>query len=354
MQLQTDMPQTVAPPIPGLTRRRKAAMIVQLLLKEGSALSLSDLPEHMQESLAKEIGEIRLVDRKTINAVAEEFVTILDSIGLSAPGGIAAALAALSNHISPALARKLQSQIDAQNGLDPWVRILALEDDDLQPILTSESVEVGAVLLSKLPVDRAARILGLVPGELARRITFAVSQTENVLPDVVTRIGAGLVDDYCKTVLTAFEKTPVSRVGDILNSSPASIRDDMLEGLETADAAFASSVRKAIFTFADIPARLKPIDIASCLRAIDPEELTRAIAAALTAGGDLTEAAEFILANISQRMAGQIREDAEEAGTPKAAVGEEAMNAVTAAIRQLVDDGTITLVETETEDEDAA
>ena len=353
MQLQADKPK-VAAPLPGLTRRRKAAMIVQLLINEGSAFSLSDLPEHIQESLTEELGKIRLVDRDTLNAVAGEFADILESIGLSAPGGIAAALAALTDHISPTLARKLQSQLDAQKGSDPWVRILSLDDTDLNPILTSESVEVGAVLLSKLPVDRAAKILGMVPGELARRITFAVSQTETVQPAVVARIGAGLVDDYCKTVVTAFEKPPVARVGAILNSSPAAIRDDMLDSLDSEDAEFAKSVRKAIFTFLDIPSRLKPIDIASCLRAIDPDELTRAIAAALAAGDELANAAEFILANISQRMAGQIREDAAEAGTPKQAVGEEAMNAVTAAIRQLADDGTITLIETETDDEDTA
>lgn len=354
MELQTNFAPLIPPPPQGLTRKRKAAMIVQLLLSDGNSLALTELPEHIQESLAEELGSIRLVDRDTLNAVATEFTDILDSIGLSAPGGIAAAIAALSDHISPALARKLQAQLEAQRGGDPWPRVIALEDEDLQVIVTSESVPVAAVLLSKLPVSRAARILGMVPGELARRVTFAVSQTETIGADAVASIGNGLVADYCKTKQSAFEKPPVDRVGDILNSSPAAVRDDVLTGLDSADETFAKSVRKAIFTFANIPDRLRPIDVPTCLRVIDGDEMSKAIAGAWGMGGDDTVAADYILSCISQRMANQMKEDANALGTIKPTDAEEAMNAVSAAIRELADAGTITLIDPEEEEEGAA
>ncbi len=342
-------------PLAHLTRRRKAALVVQLLISDGNKLALSSLPENIQADLAQELGEIRLVDRATVNAVAEEFATILASIGLSAPGGASAALAALSEHISPALARKLQAQLDAQKGQDPWPRIVGLDLDDLLPIFQAESVEVGAIVLSKLTVERAAEVLGGLPGDQARRITFAVSQTETASPAAIARIGEALVQEYCQTVVTAFEKPPVDRIGAILNSSPASTRDDLLDGLEGADAALAKSVRKAIFTFADIPSRMQPTDIPAALRSIDPEDLNTAIAYAQSEGGELNDAAEHVLANISQRMAGQMREDAAELGKVSAKVGEAAMNKVTGAIRALADAGTIKLRSPDEEEEaDAA
>lgn len=354
MLMQTDFAPPMTPPPPGLTRKRKAAMIVQLLISDGNTLALSELPEHLQEALAEEMGAIRLVDRDTVNAVANEFVEILESIGLSAPGGMAAAVAALSNHISPGLARRLQAQIDGQMGLDPWGRLLALEDEEFKTILLNESIPVGAVLLSKLPVTRAAKVLGMIPGEMARRITFAVSQTENVGPEAVFRIGQGLVADYCKTRETAFEKTPVVRVGDILNSSPSMVRDDVLDGLEAEDETFAKSVRKKIFTFANIPDRLRPIDVPGLLRVIEPESLHKAMAAGFSLGGDENDAAEYILSCISQRMANQIKEEANGIGTQKPAEAEEAMNIVAAAIRDLADAGTITLIEPEEDEEEGS
>ena len=48
---------------PPLSRKRKAAMIVQLLIGDGGKLKLSQLPEEMQVLLARELGAIRLVDR---------------------------------------------------------------------------------------------------------------------------------------------------------------------------------------------------------------------------------------------------------------------------------------------------
>lgn len=338
-------------PLSQLSRRRKAALVVQLLISDGNKLALSSLPENIQADIAAELGEIRLVDRDTVNAVAEEFAGILASIGLSAPGGASAALAVLSEHISPALARKLQAQLDARNGQDPWPRIAGLDNDQLLSIFHAESYEVGAIILSKLTVERAAEVLGQLPGDQARRITFAVSQTEGTGPDTIARIGDALVQEYCQTKVTAFEKPPVARIGAILNSSPASTRDDLLTGLEGSDAELAKSVRKAIFTFTDIPHRMQPTDIPAALRSIDPDDLNTAIAYALSEGGELNDSAEHILANISQRMAGQMREDAAEMGKVGAKLGEAAMNKVTAAIRALADSGTIKLRSPDDEDE---
>lgn len=332
-----------------LSRKRKAALIVQLLISDGSKLALNTMPEHVQEDLARELGAIRLVDRDTVNAVATEFADLLDAVGLSAPGNVDAALEALAGQISPHLADKLREQLDNRNGRDPWNRLQNLTSDDIVRILSSESIQIGAVLLSKLPVARAAEVLGLLPGERARRITFAVRQTADIAPDAVLRIGHALVSDYCRTRVTAFAKAPVERVGAILNSSPALTREDVLTGLELSDATFAKDVRKSIFTFEDIPARLRSIHVPGCLRVIDGSDLSTAIAYSLATGGKLEESANFILDCVSQRMAATMREEAAERGTVKVADGEAAMNAVTAAIRGLADDGTITLIDPDTE-----
>ncbi len=345
-----------APPAPPkampLSPRRKAALIVQLMISDGGKLSLDQLPEHLQELLAHELGAIRLVDRDTVNAVAAEFADLLGAIGLSSPGGPAAALDVLSAHLSPDLAGRLKAELGGPRETDPWVQLSGLEVEDLVPIMQSESTEVAAVVLSKLPVAKAASILGELPGEKARMITFAVSRTADIAPELVKRIGATLVGAYCTTKVTAFEKAPTDRVGAILNSSPAAMRDTMLEGLDSTDEGFAKGVRKAIFTFADIPTRLVPTDIPACIRGVDPEDLSVAIAAALGAGGDLQTAADFILANISQRMADQIREEAGEKGKIKSSVGEDAMNAVTAAVRELADSGAITMIDPDAEAEE--
>ncbi|WP_294980277.1 FliG C-terminal domain-containing protein [Tabrizicola sp.] len=338
------------PPVPKrvLTPRQKAAVIVRYLLTEGTSLPLSSLPEHMQAALAEQMGQMRLIDRATLDDVVAEFLTELDSVGLAFPGGIEGALSMMDGHISQSAAQRLRRMSSTSSKIDPWERITALPPDRLLPILVNEAVEVGAVMLSKLPVGKAAELLGKLPGDRARRVAYAVSMTGNVDPETVRRIGAALLAELDNQPPKAFDQGPVERVGAILNVSPTLTRDEVLLGLEAEDAGFAAEVRKAIFTFVHIPLRLNPRDAPKITRLVDQPQLVTALAGATGKPG-LEEAAEFILANISQRLAQGLREEMGTRGRVKEKDAEEAMTTIIAAIRTLETSGEITLIQPEEE-----
>lgn len=323
---------TATPPL-SISRQQKAAIIVRLLLSEGGELSLTDLPEEMQQDLTMQMGSMRSVTRDTVAAVVDEFINELDSIGLSFAGGLEGALNTLDGSISPQMADRLRREGGVKRGGDPWERIMGLEAERLLPVLEEESTEVAAVMLSKLNVSKAAELLGMLPGAQARRITYAMSLTGGVTPDAVQRIGQSLATQLDSVPPRAFDDGPVERVGAILNFSPSNTRDQVLAGLDEDDQAFATQVRKAIFTFANIPARIDPRDVPKITRGVDQPVLVTALAAA-QAGG-LEETVEFILENISKRMAEGMREEMKELGKVKEADGEAAMSAVVAEIREL-------------------
>jgi flagellar motor switch protein FliG len=207
---------------------------------------------------------------------------------------------------------------------------------------------VAAVLLSKLDVPKAAALLDAIPGPRARQITYAVSQTSGVTPNAVDRIGLSLATQLSVQPLRAFDEGPVERVGAILNSSTSLTRDDMLEGLTETDEGFATAVRKAIFTFANIPARIAARDIPSVLRDIDQADLVIALAGAENAG--MQTSANYILENMSGRMADQLREEVEEAPKPKVAEVEAAMGRVVGVIRQMETAGELLFISEEEEE----
>ena len=326
-----------------LTAREKAAVIVRLLMAEGSPLQISTLPEHMQAALAEQMGHMRMVDRTTLSAVVAEFMSELEQVGLSFPGGIEGALSLMDGHISTTAANRLRRLAGASAKADPWDRIMALDAERLLPILIEESVEVAAVMLSKLPVPKAAELLGKLPGERARRVAFAVSMTGNVDPETVRRIGLSLAAQLENLPARAFDGDPVERVGAILNVSPAFTREDVLKGLEETDAVFAEQVRRAIFTFIHIPGRLAARDVPKLVRLVEPVALVTALAGAKQDAAHLASA-EFILANMSQRMAQSLREEMETRGTVKEKDAELAMIAVITAVRQLEATGEIVLI----------
>ncbi|SDX97346.1 flagellar motor switch protein FliG [Citreimonas salinaria] len=331
-----------------LSRKAKAAIIVQVMLNEGADIPLSSLPDEHQTELTVLLGKMRYIDRVTLNAVIEEFVEELDGVGLSFPGHIGGALDALEGKISAQTAIRLRKEAGVRQIGDPWKRINALDVAKLVHLVSNESIQVAAVMMSKIDVARAAEVLAKLPGDRARQISYAVSMTTGVTPDAVDRIGLSIATQLDAEPPRAFKAMPDERLGEILNFSTSAARETLLGALEQDDAQFAERVRKAIFTFATIPNRIKPADVPKITRDVPADVLSTAFAAAES--DEDRAAVDFIKANISKRMGATLQEDADALGKVGTKTGERAMTDVIAVIRQLIDSGEITLRRPDEED----
>ena len=325
----------------GLSKREKAAIVVLLLLGDGAVPALAELSEDAQTGLVLLLGTMRPVGRDVVDAVVEEFILEAENMGLAFPSGVENALGMLDGIISPAASSRVRKGADLEFRGDPWDQVNNVDVDKLVTVLEAESIEVGAVILSKLKVSTAAEILGQLPGERARRITYAISLTGSIAPRTVRKIGISLAQQLNTRPARAFSDGPVTRVGAILNYSPASTRDDVLDGLDAEDHEFAEQVRRAIFTFANIKERVSPRDVPRIQRDFDQADLVLAVAAA---SGSDKDSVDFILENISQRLAESIRTEAAEAKGVNTKDAEAAMTRIVAVVRELEKAGEIFLV----------
>lgn len=341
------MAQGIRPP---LSQREKAAIVVQFLLTEGADLTLADLPDDLQSALAVQFGTMQPVDKDTLAQVVAEFAQELEQIALLFPRGMTGALTALDGRISPQTASRLRKEAGVRQAGDPWISLRRMGVDALLPFLTHEAPEVSAVILSKLDVAKAAELLGMLPGPAARRIAYAMSQTQAVTPEAVYRIGLSVAMQLDQTPDRAFADGPEKRIGAILNLASAQTRDDVLSGLEEEDEVFAENVRRAIFTFVQIPARLESRDVPKVLRSVSQPDLICALGYAAAQGGEMAAAAEFILGSISSRLADGMREEVTAQGAVKPKAGEAAMTTIIQAIRTLEEGGELTLLRPDSEE----
>ncbi len=343
-------PPAVAHIAQNIPRRRKAAVIARLIRTLDAEFSLAKLPDELQVRLTEEMTAMRYIDQRRLRGVVDEFTAELERFGLAFPSDMNDAIGVLDGALSAGAASHLRDIAGLQQvSADPWDRIAEVEVSKLAPILEEESIEICAVLLSKLKVGKSAELLGMLPGDRARRITFAFSQTTAVDPDTVHRIGEALVARLATESSEAFDDGPVERVGAILNFAPAATRQEVLDGLEAEDATFAEEVRKAIFTFANVATRIEARDVPKITREVDAAMLLSALAFAQTKEEE-GKSAEFILSNMSQRMADQLRDEISELGKVSPKDGEAAMSAVVGSIRELEARAEITLI---VEEEDA-
>lgn len=332
-----------------LSPRQKAAVIVRLLLAEGGEIDLNRLPSGLQDGLADEMAQMGMIDRATRDAIIDEFCEILENIGLYFPGDMDGTLDMLGDLLSPDTTDRLRRMAAMTGAGDPWARIAALSVNTLTELADSEALEVVAVMFSQLPVPKAAETMARLPQDRARAISYAMSMTSGIQSEALRRIGQALVMAAEALPRPAMDGAPVEKVGAILNFSTAGMRDSVLAGLDEDDPDFARDVRKAIFTWANIPQRIDPRDVPRVVRECDQAMLVRAMA-----GSQNAEAAtvDYLLANLGQRMADTLREEMEDQSKIQRKDAEEAMAAIVSAIRELEATGEIFLIAGEADDDD--
>lgn len=324
-----------------LGQPQKAAVIVRLLLGQGVSPGVNRLAPHHQTKLAHIISQLGNIDRRTLAEVVREFTNRIDNLALSFPDGLSETLELLEPHLTTGALDELRVAAERSAGSDPWTRVAKQPVERLAPLMESESAEVCSVLLSKLSVAKAAALLADVAPDRAEVLAHTVALTETITPELVDRIGVHIASVLEAIPPQAFNATAAERVGAILNSTPQAARDKMLEALDARDAFFAKEVRKSIFSFQHIPSRVDPRDVPIIVRRADANTLNIALAAGL-ATSPLT--VEFLLENISKRLAEQMRDEAETLGAPKPEDGEAAMSDVIGTIRDLEAAGEITLL----------
>lgn len=333
-----------------LTSRQKAAVIVKLLLDGEGQVPLSALNGDAQALLAQEMAAMQLIDRSTRDAVISEFCDSLERIGVTFPGDLDSTLDMLGQQLSEDTTDRLR-RVAALNGRgDPWDRVGALPVAQLVTLANGEAVEIAALMLSKLPVGKASEVFAGLARERARAVALAMSMTGEVTRPALHRIGLVLLQAADDLPRPAIDSPAVERVGAMLNFATADLRDAILDGLDQDDAAFAGGVRRTIFTFRHIPGRIATRDIPRIAREVENATLIRALAGAT---GEDAAAAEFILANLPQRLAETLRGDIETAGEIRPRDAETAMGEVVMAIRELVDAGELAFLPAADEDEAA-
>lgn len=336
-----DMSAGQADILPVLSGSHKAAIIVQMILSTGGTLPLTSLSSQGQTRLMRDFSDLGRVDRSTLSAVVAELERELEDQGLKFPRSIAAALETLESHVSPELVKGLRDELGVLDPTPPWEAITGLSTDKLMELIGDEDPKVAAIILSKLEPEQASEIVEKLPQEQASSLTLAVQGTETTSPEMLTRIGRYLRSSLPEEPPKAFSDEPSLRVANMLNSTSPGRRDELLASLGETDPDFAAAVRANIFTFGDIATRISATDVAKLIRGVPQDELVTALAFCKETE---KQSCDFILDNISQRMADGLREEVNDLGEVNDKLGEEAMGKITSAVRGLADLGEVTIL----------
>ncbi len=333
----------------GLTQRQKAAIIVKLLIGGGVSLESLDLDADSIWKITNSMAGLGVVGKDVVDEVTAEFILEMERMGLVFERDIDGSLKSMENNIAPETLSKIKDRQSGSVEENAWRSIADRTPEELALKVAAENPRVAAVILSKLKPSKSAEIVGLVEQSTARAILASITKTSTVQPEIVSRIGIALAESLTdKSGDGAFGESAAERIGAILNVSQSDFREDILENFDSSDPASAGEIRKLMFTFADIPARVVGRDISKILRGVDDETLVMALSGAAQTAPDVKQ---FIMTNISSRLAEQIEESISERGVVKAKDADIAMTQVVISLKELEKSGEITLIELDQEDE---
>lgn len=332
-------------PTPPLSRQQKAAVVLSAVGPEAAGPILERLDERALRGFAEAMATLRRVAPETVATILGEFADAISRNGQQVKGGLPAARALLEQHTDARMLARILDDADMPSAHNVWQKLARVGAEALSDFLLREHPQTAAVILSKLPAERAAAVLNRLPADRALDIVTGITRIQSLDGKVIEAIGASVSRDFLAgQAAEGPRRNPADRIGAIMNYAEPTIRDHVLAHFDSREPPFAEEIRRKMFTFSDIPARLAPRDVATVLRAIDREALLKAVAGA--EGAD-AKAAEFLIANIASRAAKQLREEIEEAGAPRRREVGPAQNAVIRTIRELVDRGEIKLLEEE-------
>lgn len=291
------------------------------------------------------MSTLRRIEAPQVRATIAEFLAELDEGEDVLRGGIGQARSILEQNIAESVLVRILDDLETPSAHNVWQKLTKVSDEALADFLTHEHPQTAAAVISKFAPEHAARILNRFDPDLARDVVVGISRVAHLDPSVVEAIGETVSREFLASRGDEEQKrNPADRVGAIMNYTSPAIRDHILDHIETDNPDFADEVRRKMFTFDDLPIRVPTRGVPVLVRSLDQEVLLRALFFSRESSPD---ACEFILRNISSRMAEQLREELGQVTSVRRKDGERAQADVIRVIRELVAQGEIELVEEE-------
>jgi flagellar motor switch protein FliG len=332
-----------------LTPSEKAAIILAALGPEIAAPVLQELGEQNIRRFARIIASMGLIPGPVLDRVIREFLSALGS-AQDLNGGLATVQKILSEALDRDAYARVMEEVQGVTHLTIWDRLGIAPVGALANYIAGEHPQVGAVVLARMRADRAARVLERLPAATAQTIVLRMSRVPRLEPSVLEQLKTAVEEEFLSVIQREqASKKPAELLAALMNNVSGAAREQFLADLEAAEPAFAAEVQRVMFTFGDILARVNSRDIAQITRAVEEPVLMAALKTGLETDPKVVE---FILGNLSKRLAERMQEDLEAMLPIPLKEGEAAQTEIVKVIQDFARKGEIRLIQPEAPDDD--
>jgi flagellar motor switch protein FliG len=321
-----------------LTKTQKLAVLLVLLGPESAAALLKQLQPREIEAVSREMARATLISRERQEDILGEFSEVAVAASTSIAAGIDVTRLTLEKALGTFKASDVMGRVAPSRASNGTMQAIAeMDPRSIFNLLRDEQPQTTAFVISYLPPDKGAQVLGLLRPEqrdqiVERLATLAptpVEVAEKVVDVLNTKLGVKQTREMTQT-------GGITTAADVLNAIDKTLSRSLLTTLEERNPELCQAIRKKMFTFEDL-LQLDPQVIQRIMRETDMRDLTLA----LKKTSDPLRT--LLLSAISRRAAETVREEMDFLGHVKLREVEAAQFRIIDIVRKLEAEGEIEL-----------
>ncbi len=332
---------------PPLNGPEKAAVIIGLLGPDYAGPIVDKIEDHHLRRFMTALNNLKDIPRDIMLGAVAEFITELSQRKGGFKGGPKAVEHLIEtlfdeSRVADLLGDPPKPKVSVlKDTSDIWAALVKSKQADVTTFLSAQPPEVVSLILSQLTPIESGEILGELDEQMS--ISCVRLMSRGLTPDERT---LGAIAEFVRLEFLEAETNDTSKeaalfVSDILGVLPRERRDAMLDILTQSDPEKAALIKSAMLTFEDLTQRLPVSAIPIIFKDMDDTKLCEALKAG---GAQSAETIDFLYANISQRMAGQVKEKVEALPELSPKQADKAVTGLMVFIGQLEKSGRITLI----------
>ena len=322
----------------------KRAAILMLALGEqygGKVWALLDDDEVRELSI--HMSTLGTVEADVVEDLLLEFVSRMSASG-ALMGTFDATERLLQQYLPPERVNGIMDEIRGPAGRNMWEKLSNVQEEVLANYLKNEYPQTIAVVLSKLKPEHAARVLAILPEDLALDVVGRMLKMEAVQKEVIERVEQTLRTEFMSNLSQTRRRDAHEVMAEIFNNFDRQTETRFITSLEEENRESAERIKALMFTFDDL-IKLDSASAQTLMRNVDKDKLGIALKSANE------EVRAFFLGNMSSRAGKMLLDDMAAMGPVRLRDVDEAQALLVNLAKDMAAKGEITLTKNRADDE---
>ena len=326
-----------------LSGTERAALLLLALGDTHGAPIWRELDEMEVREISIAMSQLGPVTPGMLEQLFVDFVTKLSSAG-PVVGGYESTERLLLSFLPQDRVNAIMEEIRGPAGRNMWEKLSNVQEQILANYLKNEYPQTVSLILSKIQPDHAARVLAILPEDLAMEVVNRMLRMEPVQKEILEKVEQTLRVEFMSNLSHTQRQDAHELMAEIFNGLDRQTEARFITALEENNPEAADRIKSLMFTFEDL-SRLDTASAQTLLRNIEKDRLAVALKGASETLRD------FFFSNMSQRAGKLLAEDMEALGPVRLSDVDEAQSLMVNTAKDLAARGEIVISKNKGEDE---